>query len=352
MLTYPINFKAAILRQAKKPLSLETIRFEGPLKRGQVLVKIIYSGICGKQIDEILQKGGKDKFIPHLLGHEGVGLVLDIGPGVKKVKKNDQVILHWVKGSGINSETPKYLDNKDKFINAGWVTTFNEYSVVSENRMTPVNNATKFKELSLLGCAASTGLSISLKQAKINHKKDNIIIYGCGGVGLFIIQGAKLLKVKKIIAIDNNNNSLKLAKKCGATHLYNSKKKKFQSETKNFILKQKANKVFVTVGNKAVIEDAISLTSTPGETYIIGVPFYNSIIRVNAFDLMHKKNLFGSLGGDFNPDIDISNYIKLNNLKKIFLRKVITKTLKFSEINSAIFQIQNGYSGKIIIKIF
>lgn len=347
---YPIFFKAAILRRANSSLSLEKIQFKGPLTRGQILVKILYSGICGKQIDEIQEKGGKDKYMPHLLGHEGVGIVIDTGPGVTKVKKKDNIILHWVKGSGINSNTPKYFDKNNKFVNAGWVTTFNEFSVVSENRITKVKNASKSKELSLLGCAASTGLSISLKQAKLS-KFDNIIVYGCGGVGLFIIQGANYTNTNRIIAIDNNKNSLKMAKKCGATNFFNSNSKSFKSNINKIIRKNKINKVFVTVGKTSVIEDAISLTSTPGETYVIGVPFYNSKIKVNAFDLMHKKNLLGSLGGDFYPDSDIYKYIRLNKQNLISLKKVVTKTIMFKDINKAISEVKKGYFGKIMIKI-
>lgn len=349
MLTYPINFKAAILRQAKKPLSLETIRFEGPLKRGQVLVKIIYSGICGKQIDEILQKGGKDKFIPHLLGHEGVGLVLDVGPGVKKVKKNDQVILHWVKGKGINSSTPVYFDKSNNRINAGWVTTFNEYAVVSENRITKTNVKNYRKELALLGCAGSTGLSIAIKSSKIS-KKDKILVYGCGGVGQFIVQGAKLLKAAKIIVVDKNINALKLAKKNGADIIVNSKSKNYTEKIKNISNKYQINKVYITVGKIDLIEHAISLAATPGQCYVIGVPYINSKLRVNAFDLMHEKNLYGSLGGGFKPDKDIPKYLKLNDKKLISLSRVVSETIEFNKINLAIKKIMKNYSGKIIIK--
>lgn len=349
MLTYPINFKAAILRQTKKPLSLETIRFEGPLKRGQVLVKIIYSGICGKQIDEILQKGGKDKFIPHLLGHEGVGLVLDVGPGVKKVKKNDQVILHWVKGKGINSSTPVYFDKSNNRINAGWVTTFNEYAVVSENRITKTNVKNYRKELALLGCAGSTGLSIAIKSSKIS-KKDKILVYGCGGVGQFIVQGAKLLKAAKIIVVDKNINALKLAKKNGADIIVNSKSKNYREKIKNISNKYQINKVYITVGKIDLIEHAISLAATPGQCYVIGVPYINSKLRVNAFDLMHEKNLYGSLGGGFKPDKDIPKYLKLNDKKLISLSRVVSETIEFNKINLAIKKIMKNYSGKIIIK--
>ena len=105
---YPLQFKAAVLEKNNANLSIKRIIFKGPLKKGQILIKLKYSGICGKQIDEVEGIGGKDFFLPHLLGHEGSGIVVDIGSDVKKIKKGDKVILHWIKGSGIESETPKY----------------------------------------------------------------------------------------------------------------------------------------------------------------------------------------------------------------------------------------------------
>ena len=129
--------KAAILVEQNKPLVIEDIEIPNTLKYGQVLVKIIYSTICGAQINEYLGTKGPDKFLPHLLGHEGSGIVEKCGPGVTTVKRGDKVVLHWRKGSGIQSETPSYVLNGEK-INAGWVTTFSEYSVVSENRLTTI----------------------------------------------------------------------------------------------------------------------------------------------------------------------------------------------------------------------
>ena len=109
------KFKAAILEKNKSKLTICNISLSGKLKKGQILVKLIYSGICGKQLDEIEGVGGKDEYLPHLLGHEGSGIVEKIGPGVKKVKKRDKVILHWIKSSGIQSETPKYISNNKIF---------------------------------------------------------------------------------------------------------------------------------------------------------------------------------------------------------------------------------------------
>ena len=112
------KFKAAILSKINSDLKVKKIEIKTKLKKGQVFVKLKYSGVCGKQIDEINGTGGKDNFLPHLLGHEGSGVVKAIGPGVKKIKKGDKVILHWIKGRGIQSDTPEYVYNGKK-INAG-----------------------------------------------------------------------------------------------------------------------------------------------------------------------------------------------------------------------------------------
>ena len=127
--------KAAILKESSKPLIIGDVDLPEKLEFGQVLVKVCFSGICGAQINEIDAVKGPDKFLPHLLGHEGSGIVQEVGPGVTTVKKNDHVVLHWRKSSGIQSSTPKYKWNK-KEINAKQA-KYNE-----ENRET-INEKTK-----------------------------------------------------------------------------------------------------------------------------------------------------------------------------------------------------------------
>ena len=129
--------KSAILVENKKPLIVADVNLPPKLEFGQVLVKICYSGICGAQINEIDAAKGKDNFLPHLLGHEGSGVVQKTGQGVSTVKEGDHVVLHWRPSSGIQSPTAKYTWN-GKTVNAGWVTTFNEQAVISENRLTVI----------------------------------------------------------------------------------------------------------------------------------------------------------------------------------------------------------------------
>ena len=144
-MSIPIRFtEAAILLEQHKELIIDNVQLPKDLKIGQILVEIHTSGICGSQLGEISGAKGEDQYLPHLLGHEGCATVLSVGPGVKKVLKDDLVVLHWRKGSGIQSETPEYLW-RGKKINAGWVTTFNKYAIISENRCTAIRKDTNNK---------------------------------------------------------------------------------------------------------------------------------------------------------------------------------------------------------------
>src|ERR1700737_3061 len=129
--------KAAILAQSRRPLVVDEITLPEALEAGQGLVKIFHTSICGAQINEIEAVKGPDKFLPHLLGHEASGTIVQIGMGVTNVKPGDTVVLHWRPSRGIQCQPPSYQWRGEK-LNAGWVTTFNEYAVISENRMTVI----------------------------------------------------------------------------------------------------------------------------------------------------------------------------------------------------------------------
>ena len=165
------------------------------------------------QINEIDAVKGKDKFLPHLLGHEGTGIVESTGEGVTTVKKGDHVVLHWKKGDGIESKTPKYKFN-GKIINAGWVTTFNEKAVVSENRVTKIDKNFNMKIATLLGCSLTTAYGVVNNDANIKIGQ-SVIIIGLGGVGLNLVQASSLVSANPIIGIDINLKKIKLAKKYG-----------------------------------------------------------------------------------------------------------------------------------------
>ena len=192
--------KAAILTQSKQPLEVAEIDLPENLDFGQVLVKIHFSGICGAQINEIDAVKGPDKFLPHLLGHEASGEVLEIGTGVKTVKVGNHVVLHWRPSSGIQSETPKYLW-EGKEVNAGWVTTFNEQAIVSENRLTVIPKSFDMRLAPLFGCAVTTAFGVINNDAQVRVGQ-SVLIFGLGGVGLNIAQAASMVSANPVIGID------------------------------------------------------------------------------------------------------------------------------------------------------
>src|SRR5712691_12015363 len=219
-MTLPRSTKAAILTALRKPLVVAEIGLPDALDVGQVLVKIHYSGVCGSQLGEIDGVKGEDKYLPHLLGHEGSGTVLAIGPGVRHVGPGDKVVLHWRKGLGIESPTPAYTWNGSK-VNAGWLTTFNEYSVVSENRLTRIPPDSDMEVAALFGCAVTTGFGVVQNNAKLRIG-ESVVVFGAGGVGLNIVQAAALVSAYPIIAVDLYDNRLELARSMGATHFLNA----------------------------------------------------------------------------------------------------------------------------------
>lgn len=345
-----MKMKAAILVKNNHPLVLDEVELTDPLKCGQVLVKIFFSGICGSQIGEIKGVKGHDPYLPHLLGHEGTGVVIDIGPGVKYVQKGDHVVLHWKKGNGIDAEPPNYRW-KGKKVNAGFVTTFNEYAVISENRLTTIPKDFDLESAALFGCAVTTGFGVVTNNAHLKIG-ESIVVFGAGGIGLNIVQAASLTSAYPVIAVDIFDNKLKLAKKMGATHTFNSNKCDISESITNIIGRQGADVCVDNTGIPKIIELAYELTHPQGRTILVGVPPKGDNISIYSLPLHFGKTLTGSFGGETNPSVDIPRYIKLAKSGKLNLNSLITDRFLFPEINTAIEKLQRGeINGRAIIKI-
>ncbi len=208
--------KAAILVESQKPLVLANVDLPDELEFGHVLVDVHYSGICGAQINEIDAVKEPDKFLPHLLGHEGSGVVQGVGPGVSTVKEGDHVVLHWRPSKGIQSPTPKYKFD-GKAVNAGWVTTFNEQAVISENRLTVIPDDFDMRIAPLFGCAVTTAFGVVNNDAKIKVGQ-SVVIFGIGGVGLNIAQAASMVSAYPVVGVDLLDHKLVMGKEFGLTH--------------------------------------------------------------------------------------------------------------------------------------
>ena len=346
----PQTMKAAILVELRKPLVVDEVALPRSLDVGQVLVKVHYSGICGSQLGEIDGAKGEDKFLPHLLGHEGSGTVLEIGPGVRHVKSGDKVVLHWRKGLGIESITPSYTWAGRK-LNAGWVTTFNEYAVVSENRVTPIPADSDMEVAALFGCAVTTGFGVVLNNAKVKIG-DSVVVYGAGGVGLNIVQAAALVTAHPIIAVDLYDNRLDLARSMGATHLINSRKEDARARVRE-ICGAPGVDVFVdNTGQPEIIQMGYELTSSRGRVTLVGVPTKGSDISIYSLPLHFGKVISGSHGGEAAPADDIPRYFSLYRSGHIRLKSLITHRYPLERVNEAIAGMRDGsVSGRCMIGI-
>lgn len=334
--------KAAILEKQNSPLVIADLCLPN-LECGQVLVKVKVSSICGAQIGEMSGSAGPDKYLPHLLGHEGSGIVKNIGRGGSHMKRGDHVVMHWRKGVGIEAQhLPKY-EWGDVYVGGGHVHTFSEYAIVSENRLTPINKDIPFDIAALMGCAVTTGLGLINNEAHLKIGQ-SIAVIGCGGVGLNIIQGAAMVGAGIIDAYDICEDKLDISKRFGATGLYNTKNIEFIDHYKNYDV------VVDCTGKTEMIDYGYGLTAPGGRMILVGQTSHDQDLRINNMRQHYcGKTLMDSQGGLTNPTIDIPLYLKLYKAGKLKLDEIITHRFSLNDINKAIGIIKSGQTGKCII---
>ena len=339
--------RAAILVEQKKPLVIEDVEIPA-LKLGQVLVRVLVSGICGSQLGEIDGVKGPDRFLPHLLGHEGCGEVLEVGEGVRTVKPGDRVVLHWRKGAGLESVTPVYESRIGK-VNAGWVTTFNDFGVVSENRVTAIPADFDPEVAALFGCAVTTGFGVVNNDARLAIGA-SIAVFGAGGIGLNIVQGAALAGGHPIIALDRFDNRLDLARSLGATHAINVTKADAAEEIRRIVGHDGVDVAVDHTGNVEVIAMASRLTHARGRTVLVGVPPKDATAAISTLPLHFEKRLTGSHGGESRPDVDIPRYVRLVREGRLTCSGIIGRRYGLVDVDRALADIRDGeLAGRALI---
>lgn len=333
--------KAAVLEKIDAPLAIRDVELT-ELKVGQVLVKILVSGLCGAQLHEIRGHKGNAKFLPHLMGHEGCGIVEEVGPGVTTVKVGDKVVMHWRPGTGIEAPFPSYvLDGKS--MSSGKVTTLSEYSIVSENRLTTVPQDTPEDLCAILGCALTTAMGIIDNEVDLKFG-ESVAVVGCGGVGLNLIQAAALKSACPIYAIDNNVTKRDLCFTAGASLFTNSVAN----------LDEKVDVIIDTTGIPEVISECVSKLSGKGRMILVGQPAPGRGVEV-----MNAVNLFSGMGqtikatqgGKTNPTEDIPRYVRMHQEGILDVKQFVTHRFKLDQVNEAFDLLKSGNAGRIIIEI-
>ena len=342
---------AAILTQTRAPLEIAELRMPERLSFGQVHVRIHYSGICGAQLNEIEAAKGEDKFLPHLLGHEGSGTVVAVGEGVKRVKAGDRVVLHWRQSAGLQCDPPKY-DWNGKTVNAGWVTTFNDEAIISENRLTVIPPDFPLHLAPLFGCAVTTAVGVVNNDAQVKIGQ-SVVIFGVGGVGLNIAQAAQMVSANPIVGVDLLDSKLTMAREWGLTHAFNSRTEgdALAAKIREIVGSGGADVVVDTTGNARVIEEAYNLTNADGRTILVGVPRKGDNASIYTLPLHFKKILKGSHGGSVPPDIETPRLIKLVAQNKMRLEGLVTHTFPLHQVNEAIAALRSGTAARVILKM-
>ncbi len=328
---------AAIIVELGKPLVVDQLEVP-PLKEGQVLVEIAYSGVCHTQILEARGHRGEDPYLPHCLGHEGSGVVIAVGPHCTKVKEGDHVVISWIKGKGYNAAGTQYGWGAKK-VNAGAVTTFGEHAIISENRLSPLAKEFPLKEAALIGCAVATGLGAAFNTARLTAG-DNIAVFGCGGVGLAVLQGARIAGCTQMIAIDLNPEKLALAKLMGATHLIDASKEDVVESLKAL---GPIDFAFEVCGHPTTMRQALQVVRHQGgSVVIIGNARTGQTVEIDPRQLNMGKKILGSWGGESDPDHHFPRYGRMMQSGQ-FLSKPYTEAVySLAEINRAMTDLEEG----------
>ena len=349
-MTLPAKTLAALLVEQKKGLVLAEIDFPPALDVGQVMVEFHYSGICGSQLGEIDGVKGPDKWLPHLLGHEASGKVLAIGPGVKHVQPGQAVVAHWRPSKGIEASTPKYLWN-GQTVNAGWVTTFNRHAIISENRLTPISAQTDLKTAALFGCAVTTGLGTIENKVQLKLG-DRVVVFGAGGIGLNLIQGAALAGAAEIIAVDRFDNRLALAKVMGATASVNAQTREPFEAIAQILGGEKADVFIDNTGRPDIIAKGYASVHSRGQVVLVGVPGKGSDTSLYSLDLHFGKSITGTTGGEAQPHLDIPRYVRLFERRRMSLSPLITEVAPLEKVNHLIEGMRSGRTaGRCLIDL-
>ena len=333
--------KAAVLEKLNYPLAIREV-FPTELLPGQVYVKVLASGLCGAQLHEIRGHKGNGKFLPHLMGHEGCGIVKEVGPGVTTVKEGDKVVMHWRPGSGIESEFPKYHLG-EKIISSGKCTTLSEFSIVSENRLTKVPYDTPTVLAAMLGCSLTTALGIIDNECNLKFG-ESVAVIGCGGVGLNLIQAAKMKSAYPVYGVDINDKMFDLTHQIGVDIF-----------TCNLeFIPHKVDVILDTTGVPEVISKAFDKLAPSGRLIMVGQPAPGTDLNIfNPLSMFdgQGKSIRASQGGGTKPDEDIPRYIKLANREMLDFNTLHTDTFALDNINDAFDLLKTGNAGRIIIKI-
>ena len=333
-----MRIRAAVLERLGAPLCIHSLDV-GPLATGQVQVRVLFSGVCRSQLMEVQGKRGADPWLPHLLGHEGSGIVEATGPGVTKVRPGDAVILTWIKGEGLDAPGGDFVRAGQR-INAGPVTTFSTHTVVSENRLVLKPPGLDFDIAVLFGCALPTGGGMVINELalKPTHK---VVVLGLGGVGLSALLALLACGVERPVVIDSEPAKLATAAGWGAIPV-SANSPDVQREVFDRF-PGGADVCIEAAGSARTIEMGFSLIrKAGGQLLFASHPPEGETISLRPHDLISGKRIAGSWGGGVKPDRDVLRLHRLLGAGPVPLQSLLTRRYPLDEVNQALSDLDAG----------
>jgi S-(hydroxymethyl)glutathione dehydrogenase/alcohol dehydrogenase len=364
--------KAAIAYAAGKPLEIVTLDLDGP-KAGEVLIQIKASGVC--HTDEFTRSGSDPEgLFPVILGHEGAGIVVDVGPGVTSLKKGDHVIplytpecrqckscmshktnlctaIRATQGKGVMPDgTSRFSIGKEKVHHYMGCSTFSEFTVLPEIAVAKIREDAPFEKVCYIGCGVTTGIGAVIKTAKVEPGA-NVVIFGLGGIGLNVIQGARMVGANKIIGVDVNPKRKAMAEKFGMTHFVNPKE--IQGDLVAHLVELTgggADYSFECVGNVDLMRQALECCHRGwGTSVVVGVAGAGQEIKTRPFQLVTGRNWRGTAFGGVRGRTEVPGIVDWYMDKKINIDDLITHVMPIEKINDAFDLMHKGESIRSVV---
>ena len=356
--------KAAVFYRAHKPIPVEDVDLDGPQK-GEVRVKMAGAGACHSDYHSVSgHSGDGGERDPFVMGHEGAGVVAEVGDGVDDLAPGDHVIFSLTEQCGLcrnctagranlcevdnfSARDDRYRFSKDGVRLHHWLGTFSEETVVSASTLVKVRNDIPIDKLCLFGCSVMTGVGAVVNRAKV-PPGSTVAVFGCGGVGLHAVQGAKLVSATKIIAIDKMDSRLDAAKEMGATHTINADREDPVGRVMD-LTSGGVDYAFEVIGLPEVVTQAYDCTRPGGTACMVGVPPSDSTVSVSANALFMDRTLMGTFYGAGRPRIDFPWLLDLYMDGRIKLDEIITKYRTLNEINEAFDDMVSGAATRTVL---
>jgi S-(hydroxymethyl)glutathione dehydrogenase/alcohol dehydrogenase len=362
-----MDVRAAVAFEAGKPLSIETVQLDGP-KAGEVLVEVKATGLC--HTDEFTRSGADPEgLFPAILGHEGAGVVVDVGAGVTSVAKGDHVIplytpecrqcdyctsgktnlcqaIRVTQGQGMMPDgTSRFSLGKDPIHHYMGTSTFANFTVLPEIAVAKVRKDAPFDKICYIGCGVTTGIGAVINTAKV-QPGDNVVVFGLGGIGLNVIQGARLVGADMIVGVDINPSRQAVAEKFGMTHFVNPKE--VEGDLVAYLVdltKGGADHSFECIGNVNTMRQALECCHKGwGESTIIGVAGAGQEIATRPFQLVTGRVWRGTAFGGARGRTDVPKIVDWYMEGRINIDDLITHTLPLEDINKGFDLMHSGES--------